>query len=93
MVGGIKLARKMSTSSQFSPFYAGEFSPGDEIQGDEAIEEWLRTIVASDNHEVGTMSMLPRELGGVVDTDLKIYGIANVRVIGMFFRLRFPDSN
>ncbi|KAF5362669.1 hypothetical protein D9758_009636 [Tetrapyrgos nigripes] len=91
MVGGIKLARKMSTSEQFRPFYAGEFAPGDKIQGDEALKEWLKGTVASDNHEVGTMSMLPRQLGGVVDTELKVYGISNVRVIDASI-IPFPVS-
>lgn len=35
----------------------------------------------SNFHPVGTASMLPREKGGVVDADLKVYGTENVRVI------------
>lgn len=33
------------------------------------------------NHQVGSMAMMSRELGGVVDADLKVYGTANVRVV------------
>lgn len=32
-------------------------------------------------HPSGTTAMLPRELGGVVDTDLKVYGTTNLRVV------------
>lgn len=62
--------------------FDGEFEPGVQFQTDEEIEGWLRGVVASDNHEVGTTSMMPEELGGVVDTSLKVYGTSNVRVVG-----------
>ncbi|KAJ7208131.1 alcohol oxidase [Mycena rebaudengoi] len=54
--------------------------PGVEKDTDAKIEDWLRSVVASDNHEVGSLSMMPRSLGGVIDTSLKVYGTANVRV-------------
>jgi len=31
----------------------------------------------------GTAAMLPREEGGVVDANLKVYGTANVRVVDL----------
>jgi choline dehydrogenase-like flavoprotein len=81
-VGGIKLARRMVTASPMDSIFAGEFEPGEQFQTDDEIEGWLRGVVASDNHEVGTAAMLPEELGGVVDTSLKVYGTENVRVAG-----------
>ncbi|EAU91988.2 hypothetical protein CC1G_05975 [Coprinopsis cinerea okayama7 len=51
------------------------------IDDDTGVEQWARGVVASDNHEVGSMSMMPMELGGVVDNDFKVYGIGNVRVV------------
>ena len=32
-------------------------------------------------HPIGTVSMLPKELGGVVDSSLRVYGTSNVRVV------------
>ena len=72
----------MFRTSPLDSIFTGEFEPGDQFQTDEEIEGWLRGVVASDNHEVGTLSMLPEELGGVVDTSLKVYGTNNVRVAG-----------
>ncbi|KAK7458691.1 hypothetical protein VKT23_009690 [Stygiomarasmius scandens] len=80
-VGGIKLARKMLTTNPLGSVYEGEFEPGSDKKTDEEIEEWLRGVVASDNHEVGSLAMLPKDLGGVVDTNLMIYGTKNVRVV------------
>ncbi|KAK7457791.1 hypothetical protein VKT23_010130 [Stygiomarasmius scandens] len=80
-VSGIKLARKMLTTQPLSSVYEGEFEPGSERQTDEEIEEWLKEFIVSDTHEIGSMAMLPKGLGGVVDTELKIYGTRNVRVV------------
>lgn len=35
----------------------------------------------SNFHPVATAAMMPREIGGVVDENLKVYGTGNVRVI------------
>lgn len=35
----------------------------------------------SENHHVGTASMLPRKLGGVVDARLRVYGVKGLRVV------------
>lgn len=32
-------------------------------------------------HGVGTASLMPRELGGVLDPELRVYGTRNVRVV------------
>jgi len=64
-VGGAKLARRMLRTSPLDTIFNGEFEPGDQFQTDDEIEGWLRSVVASDNHEVGTASMLPQHLGGV----------------------------
>lgn len=37
--------------------------------------------VASNSHPIGTAAMMARELGGVVNPELKVYGTSNVRVV------------
>ncbi|KAL1853219.1 hypothetical protein Daus18300_011867 [Diaporthe australafricana] len=47
-------------------------------------EEWANYITNSfepNYHPIGTASMMSRELGGVVDAKLKVYGTSNVRVV------------
>lgn len=41
----------------------------------------LDILVASNSHPVGTLAMMPKELGGVVDDKLMVYGTKNVRVV------------
>ena len=84
-VEGIKMARLMLTEPPMDMIYDGEFEPGSKYKTDAEIEEYLRGVVASDNHETGTAAMLPEALGGVVDTSLKVYGTTNVRVAGEWY--------
>ncbi|KAJ7511289.1 alcohol oxidase [Mycena galericulata] len=79
-VGGIQLARKMLVTPPLDSIFVQEFEPGAEYQTDAEVEGWLRGVVAGDNHESGSLAMVPQSLGGVVDTALKVYGTANVRV-------------
>ncbi|KAL8950668.1 MAG: hypothetical protein Q9222_003305 [Ikaeria aurantiellina] len=59
-----------------------ESSPGPSVQGDAAIEAAIRNItVSSWQHPVGTCAMLPRKLGGVVDSKLRVYGVKGLRVV------------
>lgn len=84
-VAGMRLARRMLTSPPLSSTFLGEFEPGAEKVSDAQLITWMRANVTTDQHETGTAAMMPRELGGVVDTNLKVYGTENVRVAGQSF--------
>lgn len=62
-----------------------EFVLADEAELDEeTLREYVRNSVTTMHHPVGTASMRPREDGGVVDSDLLVYGTSNVRVVRVF---------
>ncbi|KAK4149482.1 putative GMC oxidoreductase [Chaetomidium leptoderma] len=42
---------------------------------------YLRDTAVANSHPTGTASMMSRELGGVIDPELRVYGTANVRVV------------
>lgn len=42
---------------------------------------WLKSAYAPNWHAVGTASMMSKELGGVVDSELRLYGATNVRIV------------
>ncbi|KAK7438219.1 hypothetical protein VKT23_018150 [Stygiomarasmius scandens] len=48
---------------------------------EEKMNEFVRNILSTVHHPVGTASMLPKEDGGVVNPELKVYGTENLRVI------------
>ncbi|KLO09499.1 alcohol oxidase [Schizopora paradoxa] len=79
-IAGMRLARRMLTSPPLNATFLGEFEPGAEKVTDDQLISWMRANATTDQHETGTASMMPRELGGVVDTNLKVYGTQNVRV-------------
>ena len=59
-----------------------ETNPGPNIQGDQAIETAMRKITHSTwSHPVGTAGMRPRAHGGVVDPQLRVYGIKGLSVV------------
>lgn len=55
---------------------------GDEDDDDDAAWlAWAKGVYGSNAHPVGTAAMMSRELGGVVDAELRVYGTRNVRVV------------
>ncbi|KDR81158.1 hypothetical protein GALMADRAFT_241720 [Galerina marginata CBS 339.88] len=78
---GIKLARQIAATSPLKDALGAEVTPGSSVQSDADIETWLRNTAATEYHISGACSMLPKEKGGVVDAQLKVYGLSNVRVV------------
>ncbi|KAL4244614.1 GMC oxidoreductase family protein [Abortiporus biennis] len=78
LTSGVKFARKVLTTGPLGESHVG-FAPGQPkpSASDEEMKEWVRSTTW---HPTGTVSMLPRELGGVVDSTLTVYGTANIRV-------------
>lgn len=57
-----------------------ETAPGLQVQSDQDWEDWLKGEISTEYHPCSTCAMLPLEHGGVVDANLRVYGLANVRV-------------
>ncbi|KAL2835362.1 hypothetical protein BJY01DRAFT_252739 [Aspergillus pseudoustus] len=77
------LARHVQSSQKLlaSPHFESFVHPP-EVADLEVIKAQLRESVASPaHHACGTAAMLPREAGGVVDQDLKVYGTTNLRIV------------
>lgn len=57
-----------------------ETTPGSSVQSDDDWIEWLRKSAGTEFHPSSSCAMLPEEQGGVVDANLLVYGLSNVRV-------------
>ncbi|THU99575.1 alcohol oxidase [Dendrothele bispora CBS 962.96] len=78
-----KLIRKMARAGGFADVLGDEIDPGMRVQSDEEILEYVKNFSATAYHTVGSAQMLPREKGGVVSPELKVYGTNNLRVVDM----------
>ncbi|KAK0109901.1 hypothetical protein ONS95_002572 [Cadophora gregata] len=59
-----------------------ETKPGANVTSDADIEEFLKkTLDPSQYHPVGTCPKMPLELGGVVDEELRVYGVEGLSVV------------
>ncbi|SPN99988.1 related to alcohol oxidase [Cephalotrichum gorgonifer] len=78
----LKLARWfMQTEAMQKTFAPVEVSPGVDIATDEEIIAWIKSRISPSNgHLVGTASLGPKELGGVVGPDLRVHGIEGLSV-------------
>lgn len=83
--GVAHIAKYLRTIAQTPPMsyaWAAEYEPGfDVVASDEDWLEYARSNMASIWHPVGTCAMLPREDGGVVSSELKVYGVQGLRVV------------
>jgi hypothetical protein len=53
----------------------------EDLSSDDKLQEYIKNNCGPVYHPIATASMLPREDGGVVDTSLRVYGTANLRVV------------
>ena len=79
LVTGLKLVRQIGESAPFSSVIS-ETWPGSKVQTDDEWTEWMKGNVFTNYHPSSTCAMLPLDQGGVVDGNLRVYGLANVRV-------------
>ncbi|KAG0156170.1 hypothetical protein PDIDSM_3347 [Penicillium digitatum] len=80
LLAGIKLARQIGETSPMSKSLTNETSPGLSVQSDDDWVAWLRKEASTEFHPSSSCAMLPEKQGGVVDANLLVYGLANVRV-------------
>ncbi|ELU38403.1 GMC oxidoreductase [Rhizoctonia solani AG-1 IA] len=73
--------RTIGATAPMSSYFKAETSTTSASTTDDAINTYIANSVATEYHPIGTCSMLPLDMGGVVDTTLRVYGTSNVRVI------------
>lgn len=80
-----------SLASTLSPV---EYAPGANVTSDQDLKAFISsTLQPTDYHPVGTCSMLPKELGGVVDQTLRVYGVKSLRVVDGSIIPMLPGAN
>lgn len=70
--------RQLAKAGPFGGIITDETRPASK-GADQA--NFLRDQAGTEYHPLGTNAMMPEESGGVVDTELKVYGFKNLRVV------------
>jgi choline dehydrogenase len=79
LVEGVKLAREVAATDAMAPYCGPEVHPGPEATTDDDIREFVREHASTVYHPAGTCKMGDDEMA-VVDDDLRVRGVENLRV-------------
>ncbi|KAG6815044.1 hypothetical protein H0H87_005556 [Tephrocybe sp. NHM501043] len=79
IVGKLRRAFCQLPSSPYSP--VAPIAPAAGVTSIEDLSEYIKEQAGYTNHIIGTALLAPREDGGVVDPNLKVYGTKNVFVV------------
>jgi choline dehydrogenase len=80
LVAGLKAVRKVAEDPHFARHTVAERYPGPEVRSDGELIEYLKTMMRTSYHPVGTCRMGP-DAGAVVDERLRVRGFEGLRVI------------
>ena len=92
LVNGVKIARKIISQPAFEPYFKREEAPGPDVQSDEQIRQFILDKAESVYHSAGSCKMGIDEMA-VVDPELKVHGIKNLRVIDSSIMPTITGSN
>lgn len=79
LVAALQLIRRIATTGPLAGIMT-EVWPGSSVQSAAELDEWMRPNCFTEYHPSSTCAMLPLDQGGVVDANLLVYGLSNVRV-------------
>jgi choline dehydrogenase-like flavoprotein len=85
--------RKYFTETRLKTLDPVELQPGADVTAPAEIEAWLRGVmIPSSFHPIGTAAMMPKNLGGVVDEKLLVYGVKGLSVVDASVMPDLPGS-
>lgn len=90
----IRLTREIFQQKAFEPFVKGEIQPGDAVQSDDALDDFVREHAESAYHPCGTCRMGRRDdPGAVVDGTGRVIGVEKLRVADSSIFPRITNGN
>jgi len=92
LVEAVRLSRRLLHAGAFDAFRGAEMFPGDNDDSDTAISTFLRRRCETVYHPVGTCRMGNDPLA-VVDADLRVHGVAALRVVDASVMPKITSGN
>ncbi|WMD19792.1 GMC family oxidoreductase N-terminal domain-containing protein [Achromobacter seleniivolatilans] len=94
LVRGIRLARRLLQSQALAPFFDREALPGPLCESDSELLDFARRYGVSSYHVNGTARMgQAGDKYAVVDAQLRVHGVQNLRVIDSSVMPSMPSAN
>jgi choline dehydrogenase len=85
---GLRLARRIYGTEPMAGLISRESVPGAEVQSDAEIDAHVRATAGTTQHPVGTCA-----IGPVVDPELRVHGVAGLRVVDASVMPDVPGGN
>jgi choline dehydrogenase len=92
LVQAVELSRDIFATSAFRDVLAGELMPGEDVQGTEALTEFVRAKADSYHHQAGSCRIGIDDMA-VVDPRLRVRGVTGVRVVDASVMPAVPSGN
>ena len=92
LIAGIRIARRALATQAFAPYLTAEFKPGADVQGSAELADYVRATSNHVYHACGTCKMGVDGMA-VVDPELRVHGIARLRVIDSSIIPQIPSGN
>jgi 4-pyridoxate dehydrogenase len=77
---GFRMLREVAAQKPLAPFIAREMAPGSDVESDDAVDAYIRSIAHTAHHPAGTCRM-GADPASVVDPALNVRGVEGLRVI------------
>jgi choline dehydrogenase len=96
---GVRMARDYGTAAPLSKICAAELSPGNTVSTDHELRDFIRGSVVSGYHPAGTCAMggdVAKSASGydsVTDTQLRVRGVAGLRIVDASVMPTLPRGN
>lgn len=78
--------------AKLKPAFPAGFGPED-VANRTALNESINAVLLTEYHFCGTAAMMPRDKGGVVDSQLRVYGTTGLRVVDASIMPLIPDAH
>jgi choline dehydrogenase len=92
LLDGMKIGRRIIENRVMDKYRAYEMNPGSKVQTDEEWIQWARETGQTTYHVIGTCKM-GQDPMAVVDDELRVHGIAGLRVIDASIMPTVPSGN
>ena len=90
----IRLTREIFAQDAFKPFTSHEIQPGEAVQNDEALDDFIREHVESAYHPCGTCRMgRVDDPQAVVDPQCRVIGVEGLRLADSSIFPRITNGN